>query len=462
MKRLIQNSIISWVIYKLIFRYNKMSKFTLTLLLGAVIAACTVNEKEDAVEAEKQLNFTVEEVASFMSSFKTDSYGMRTHGLEVEDHSVQHNESFYEILARHAFSPQEIYSITNQAASAMEEFKFRPGQKYRTYFAEDSEDDQLERMIWQPNSLDYIVFDLSDDTLQVHKERKEVERRETTITGKISTSLYETLLEAEKSPLLTYKLSEVFAWEIDFFRLRANDEFKVVFEEMYVDGEFVTAGDILAAEFKHMGETYKAFLYDDGEDTGYYDEKGRSVQKALLKAPFEYDQRISSGFSNSRFHPVLKRNMPHHGVDYAAPVGTPVLSVGDGEVLKARYQGANGNIVRIRHNNTYETAYLHLNGFADGIRPGTRVKQGQVIGYVGNTGRSTGPHLDYRLYRDGSAVNPLTVELPSSESIPEEERDQYLAEISGWDNQLEELGIESENEEVASVGTVARTAEALR
>ena len=207
-----------------------------------------------------------------------------------------------------------------------------------------------------------------------------------------------------------------------------------------VDGKPFDVGKVLAASFTHKGDEYKAFYYDSGEHTGYFDEEGGALQKALLKAPFKYSQRISSGFSHNRFHPVLGKNMPHYGVDYAAPLGTPVLATGDGEVIESRYRGANGNIVKIKHNSVYTTAYLHLNGFASGIKKGVRVKQGQVIGYVGRTGRVTGVHLDYRIYVNDQPVNPLRVELPPTKSLTERDLDQFKLYIERYRFQLTQLG----------------------
>lgn len=188
-----------------------------------------------------------------------------------------------------------------------------------------------------------------------------------------------------------------------------------------MDGEPYGVGEIIAANFRNKDNLYNAYYYETVDRAGYFDQNGEGLQKALLKAPFKYSQRVSSGFSHSRFHPVLKKSMPHYGVDYAAPLGTPVIAVGDGEVIEARYRGPNGNIVKIKHNGIYTTAYLHLNGFAPGVRPGKRVKQGQIIGYVGRTGRVTGVHLDYRIYKNDQPVNPLNIDLPPSKALEGEE-----------------------------------------
>lgn len=365
-----------------------------------------------------------------------DDFGFRVDTAKVQDHKVLRNESLYLILDKFDFSAQEIYSATRQARDLIDFRSFKPGQRYRSYASLDS-DQSLKRLVWQPNPLDYVVFDWQD-SLQIYKSSKIVTTQTEAVSAEINSSLYETMVEEGLSPLLAYKLSEIYAWEIDFFSLRSGDSFKMVYEKKFIDDTFFEIGEIKAVEFIHRGETYPAFKYEDEHISGYFDKDGNSVQKALLKAPFKYSQRISSGFSRSRFHPVLKRRIPHYGVDYAAPHGTPVLSVGDGTVTEARYRGANGNIVKVRHNGTYETAYLHLSGFARGIKSGRSVKQGQVIGFVGKTGRVTGTHLDYRIYKNDRPVNPLTVDLPSSESIPDssmeafkEKRDRFMEKLGG-------------------------------
>jgi len=212
-------------------------------------------------------------------------------------------------------------------------------------------------------------------------------------------------------------LSEIYAWTIDFFGLQKGDRYKVYFEKQFVEGKYIELGKIIAADFYHAGDDNYAFYFEQNNQGDYFDEKGNSLQRTFLKAPLRYS-RISSGFSNSRLHPVLKIRRPHHGVDYAAPSGTPVHTVGDGIVVKKGYQKrGGGNYIKIKHNGTYSTTYMHLKGFSKGIAVGKKVKQGDLIGYVGKTGLATGPHLDFRFYRNGKAVNPLKVESPPSKPI---------------------------------------------
>ena len=387
--------------------------FVFGVLLGAIIWGCHPGDTQS--EASKK---TAVNKKDTVVTHTFDSFGLKIDSVEVQEHTIKRNESLYTILDSYNFSPQEIYGVTEQAQKFIDFDDFKPGQTYRTYSYPDNAN-SITKMVWQPNPVDYVVFNWQDDSLAIYEATRPVTNTTTSVSGTIDNSLYQTINNNDASPLLAYKLAEIFAWQINFFGLREGDSFNVLYNKQFVNNEYYGIGEVLAAEFTHRGETYRAYKFNEAETDGYFTETGKSVQKALLKAPFKFSQRISSHFSHSRYHPILKKRMPHYGVDYAAPYGTPVLSVGDGTVTEAQYRGANGNIIKITHNGTYRTAYLHLKGFANGIHPGADVEQGQVIGYVGNTGRSTGTHLDYRLYRNNRPVNPLTVELPSSDSVPD-------------------------------------------
>ena len=417
-----------------IFRLSMKFNLSILVVVCALFSAsCNKTETETAsVKAD-----TLDADTASVEYREYDSFGFRIDTLLIEDHRVQRNESLYLILDKYDFTGQEIYSITKAAEELINTRSFKPGQRYRTYASKENGND-LSRLVWQPNPEDYVVFDLRD-SLRIYKSQKQISVQSRTASAKIENSLYETMLDDNLSPLLAYRLSDIFAWEIDFFRLRDGDAFKVIYEEKYLDDSFYSIGEVLAVEFYHRGERYYAYKFEEGDVSGYYDYEGKSVQKALLKAPFKYGQRISSRFSHSRFHPVLKRRMPHYGVDYAAPHGTPILAVGDGTITEAQYRGANGNIVKIRHNGTYETVYLHLSGFASGIRRGVKVSQGQVIGYVGRTGRVTGTHLDYRIYKNGRPVNPLTIDLPASESVPDSVLSGFMEARKKYDEQLDKV-----------------------
>lgn len=374
-----------------------------------------------------------------------DSYGYVRNQAIIKEAKVKRNESLYIILRSLDVTPEDIYTIEQKSKGKFNIRRIKQNQKYYTYY--DAESGTPLRMVFHETATNYVIFDWQDG-INVKVGAKKIRSEIATAYGTIESSLYETLVDQNVNILLANGLSEIFGWEVDFFRLYKGDKFKVIYEKRFVDDKPYGIGQIIAAEFEHRGEVYDAYFYESEDAYGFYDGVGNSVQKALLKAPFRYSQRISSNFSNNRFHPVLKKRLPHYGVDYAAPLNTPVISVGDGEVIESQYRGASGNIVKIRHNSTYTTAYLHLNGFASGIKKGRQVKQGQVIGFVGRTGRVTGVHLDYRVYKNDRPVNPVKLILPPSKGIANEELEMYKASIESKKEELKKLG---EEEVIAEV-----------
>ena len=230
--------------------------------------------------------------------------------------------------------------------------------------------------------------------------------------------------EKNANPMLAVELSEIYAWSIDFFGLQKGDSIRVIYDEYFVDSVSVGIGEIKGGYFRHMDSDFWAIPFVQDSIMDYYDEEGESLRKAFLKAPLRFS-RISSRFSHSRLHPILKIRRPHRGVDYAAPTDTPIVAIGDGVVTKKSYSRGAGNMIKIKHNSVYSTAYLHLSRYGKGIQNGSYVKQGDVIGYVGSTGLSTGPHLDFRFYKNGSAIDPLKVEAPPVDPVREDNLERY-------------------------------------
>ena len=245
------------------------------------------------------------------------------------------------------------------------------------------------------------------------------EKRILCIGGTIQDNLISSVGEGRGNALLALELSDIFAWDIDFTTdLRDNDTFKIIAEGLYLDGEFKKYGNILSAEFINNGESHHAYKFERDGKTEYFDDKGRSLRKAFFKAPLSF-RRISSAFSNRRFHPILKIYRPHHGLDYAASAGTPVSAVGDGKIVFSGYKGGYGKLIIIRHLNGWKTYYGHLSKIEKNIRKGRKVEQNQVIGYVGATGMAKGPHLHYEIRIGNKSVNPLTVKLPRGKPVPQ-------------------------------------------
>ena len=301
--------------------------------------------------------------------------------------------------------------------------KAKAGKKFTVLCSNDSIE-KAQYFIYEMSSIDYVVFDIRD-TIDVFLGQKEVEVKTREASGKIESSLWNSLVENKMSPALVMELSSIYAWTIDFFRIQKGDYFKVVYEEKYVEGEFIGIGRVYAALFNHANEDFYAFYFEEEENYGdYFDDEGAALRKAFLRAPLNYS-RISSSFSKRRKHPVTGRIKAHLGTDYAAPTGTPILSTANGTVTEARYKRNNGNYVKVRHNSTYSTQYLHMSKIKSGIRPGVYVKQGEVIGYVGSTGLATGPHVCYRFWKNGRQVDPYKQKLPPSKPVKKENLEAY-------------------------------------
>ena len=384
-----------------------------------VQAALSLNEERSAPSektSEKARRRTATparyaaEDAAQLDAFGIDARRFRS----APTQHVQRNETFAEILTAHGVSYAEVTRIARQAAPDFEVRRLGAGKSYRIY--EDAEHGRPRYFVYQPDAIGYTVLDLGGDSVHVRTGERTVQFVRREASGEIRTSLYDALNEAGVNPTLAFDLSEVFAWQIDFYRIRKGDRFDVVYEEKQIDGQTVSLGKILAARFTHRGEPFYGIYFEQDGRGDYFDEDGESLRKALLKAPLRY-RRISSRYTKRRFHPVQKRYKAHLGTDYAAAPGTPVRSVGDGKVLEAGYSRYNGNWVKVRHNTKYTTGYLHFSNIADGIEPGAKVEQGQVIGYVGSTGLATGPHLCYRFWKNGRQVDPLKEEMPSSDPV---------------------------------------------
>jgi len=300
--------------------------------------------------------------------------------------------------------------------------KIAPNKKYTLICDQDSLK-TARALVYEPNPIDYIVFRF-EDTLWVDVCKRDVVILEKTMAGEIETNLSETIENLGISHELTNKFVDIFGWQVDFQRLQKGDKFKLIYEEAQVEGVSVGIKQINGIYFEHSGSPYYAFPFDQGEGIDYFDDEGKSLRKALLKYPIEFT-RISSRYTMNRFHPVQKRWKAHLGTDFAAPTGTPIRSVGDGIIEEAQYKSNNGNYVKIRHNGTYTTQYLHMSGIASGVRAGTKIKQGQTIGYVGSTGLATGPHLCYRFWKNGVQVDALRVELPPSQPVKKDQLEAF-------------------------------------
>ncbi|PKP46108.1 MAG: hypothetical protein CVT94_15750 [Bacteroidetes bacterium HGW-Bacteroidetes-11] len=344
-------------------------------------------------------------------------FGIAVDSLIIIKDEVRSGDNLSSILLKYKIGQQAVEKLVRKSEGIFDVRKIKAGNKYTVLCSNDGLRKAV-YLIYEQSPTRYVVFE-TGDSLHIHTGEKEITVRIRAASGKITSSLWNAVIAAGASPNLAVELSEIYAWSIDFYAIQPGDNFTVFYEELVVDNEQIGMGNISSARFNHAGKDIYAFRYIQDGAVDYFDETGMSLRKAFLKAPLKFS-RISSRFSNSRMHPVLRIRRPHHGVDYAAPKGTPVHSVGSGTVTDVKYAGGAGRMVKIKHNATYSTAYLHLSGYGPGIKTGARVSQGQVIGYVGSTGLSTGPHLDFRFYKNGTPVDPLKVESPPALPVKKE------------------------------------------
>ena len=399
-----------------------MKNYWIILIAAALCAVSCAGSTNNSEEVEKPKNIV---------------YGIDADGYQLDSYKVERGDTWSKILDNHGITTSRIARLDVLTKEICPLRTIRSGHKYTTFTKRDSLGSKLDYLVYEKNQIDYVVFQFTGDTVAVHEGAKPVTilRRKSSAT--INSSLWEATVEADLPPSLAAEMEDIYQWTIDFFGIRVGDSFTVIYDEKFVDTLSVGVGRIWGAKFTHLGKDIYAIPFPQNGKVQYWELDGGSLRKQLLKAPLKFT-RISSGYTKSRFHPVLKKYRPHTGIDYAAPSGTPVRSVADGVVTFRAYKGAGGNTVKIKHPGNLTSGYLHLKGYAKGLKVGSRVSQGQVIGYVGSTGRSTGPHLDFRLWKGSQPINPLKVPQKPSEPIAKENREKFewvrdriVAELEG-------------------------------
>ncbi|MEA3480033.1 MAG: M23 family metallopeptidase [Bacteroidota bacterium] len=388
----------------------------LMVLLGALVVFLSIRygEKE----------YKVEEVEVHADSIHHQyAYGIIIDSLILYKDKIRKNEFLADILQDYGVDYAKIDHLARKSKSVFDVRRMRAGNTFIIISTRDSLR-EVRFFIYESSASDYIVYDLRD-SISIYKGKKEIRRIIATDCGIIQSSLWSIMVDKGTDPNLANELSEIYAWTIDFFGILEGDRYKVVYEKLFVDGQYIGLGKVIAAMFKHYDREYYTYRFLQDSVWDFFDDDGGSMRRTFLKAPLRY-KRISSRYSHSRYHPILKIRRPHHGIDYAAASGTPVHAIGDGVVTFAGWKGQGGRTVKIKHNGTYTTAYLHLSGYGEGVVKGANVKQGQVIGYVGRSGLATGPHLDFRFYRNGQPIDPLKVESPPAKPIDSTYRDTFI------------------------------------
>lgn len=425
---------------------NKIDTIIPVLLgffLSFFLLSCEEEVKEDSVATE------VEEVIP-----PDLQYGYDFNQYEVKNLKIKRGDTFGSILENNGIDYPIVYEILQKIKGKVNIRKLQIGKPYTLLFTKDSIPTP-KAFIYRPDNLGYSVIQLRDSIFG-EEVKKPIRTVELQATGVIESSLYETMLNSGYNSMLTYYLSDVYAWTIDFSRLDKGDRFKVIYTEKFVDDSIsVGIEKIKAAYFEHRGKGLYAYEFESDSIKGivdYFDENAKNLRRAFLKAPVKFS-RISSRYNLKRRIAYYGRVKPHKGTDYAAPVGTPIMATANGKVTQASYTRGNGNFVKIRHNNTYSTQYLHMKRRK--VKVGEFVKQGDVIGWVGMTGNTSGPHVCYRFWRNGRQVDPYKQKLPEAKPISTELKNKFLAHIVPIEDQLNCLSFVDDEIKEESTTTLA-------
>lgn len=411
---------------------KKLLTIALLIILTVTLSITYFNRQ---IEAEPMDEDLVEEQSVEEIIEPEYLYGLSLDEFEIVQDQIKRNQTFADLVNPYNVSLQDIFTIDRISDQVHSVRKLVPKKDYTIFYRQDS----LKRaayFVYEPSATEYIVYQL-EDTLAVYRHEREIKVIEKVMTGVITESLDQAIRDNGGSAALVNAMADLYGWQMDMRTLRKGDWFKLIYEEKVVDGEVIGVGDIIGAEFSHINNSYMAYRYDDGKGFNYYDEKGESMQKAFLRYPVEYS-RISSRYNPTRFHPVLKRTRPHLGTDYAASRGTPIKAAGDGIIIARGWTNGNGNYIKIKHNGTYTTGYLHMSRFGK-FKNGQRVKKGDVIGYVGKTGLATGYHLCFRFWKRGVQVDFLKEKLPAEEPLGDEHLIAFETQVKLINKRLKDI-----------------------
>jgi murein DD-endopeptidase MepM/ murein hydrolase activator NlpD len=410
-------------------RWKRVFLCFLIAVLVFVIFSILLQPGRDTIATDE---LAVPPAPAYKDYFEARQEWLRGHRRARE--SFGGGETFYEIGARHGLSAPAILRIGEVAKPVFDFSRAKPGQIIDIWLS--TKTGNVEKISLHLSAEEMLHVIRMGDEFFSSLARSATLSIPTVITGTVSSCFYESALEKGLPSELAMEFADIFAWDIDFLvDIRPGDSFHAIFHRRYKKGTCVGHGQVIAATFVNHNKVHESFYFIDTDGrAGYYDRNGKSLRKAFLKSPLRY-RRISSYFSSRRFHPILKIYRPHYGVDYAAPAGTPVESVGDGRVTFIGWKRGYGRYIRVRHTHVYQTGYGHLSGFARGLEKGSRVRQGDVIGYVGSSGLATGPHLDFSMLKNGRFINPLTVKSPSAEAL----RGSDKARFNNVVNRVEEL-----------------------
>ncbi len=399
---------------KLLVKYGWMAVTAIAMIAAAAVLIVDCSRKGRDKTAEEEPEKVVPTL-----------YGIPYESYELVEAAVERNETMGKILNAFGIGPGMVYRIEQACKDTFDLRKVKAGNKYTAFLTADTTGNRtLSHLVYEKDQINYVTISMLGDSICVCNGCKPVRTERLHADAEITSSLWNAIVNNDLPAALAAEMEDIFGWSIDFFGIQPGDSFEVIYEQRYVDTMKVGIGRVWGSVFHHAGRSNYAIPFKQDGKVAYWDENGNSLKKAFLKAPLKFT-RISSRFSNARLHPIYRVYRPHHAVDYAAPSGTPVHAVADGVVTSRGWAGGGGNTIWIKHARGYETGYLHLRGFASGISTGSRVKQGQTIGYVGSTGTSTGPHLDYRVRVNGKPIDPLKIPQEPGEPIRKGDRDAF-------------------------------------
>ncbi len=402
-------------------------KYLFFLLLSIILVSCNDKETQKPIKKTKPIII---------------DYGLKFDDFKVVKDSVKKGDTFGTILEKFDIQNRNVFDIVAQVQGTFDVRKIQVDKKYYAFLNKKNKKN-LEVLVYVQDRINYLVVDFRDTTqVVVMSKAKPTTIKRRTIATELDGSLSETLDKVGVDARLAVNLANIYAYSIDFFKTQKGDKFAVTIHEKYIDDSIYVGVDSLeAAYFEYKGKNIYAFPYQlKGKKIEYYDDQGKGLKNMFLKAPLDYF-RISSRFSGKRFHPVQLRWKAHNGTDYAAPHGTPIKTTASGIIERTGYTSGNGNFVKVKHNSTYATQYLHMSKIL--VRKGQRVQQGQVIGRVGSTGLATGPHVCYRFWKNGIQVDPLRMKLPNTEPMDRSEINKYLAYIKPLKAELDNAKIKT-------------------
>ncbi|MEM0992303.1 MAG: peptidoglycan DD-metalloendopeptidase family protein [Bacteroidota bacterium] len=440
--------------------YERTNVYSLILIAVVLLSASLstyflLQNKDNKTHLQANLNPS-EPIACFPITVPNLKYGFALDTFQVTEGTIESGMFFGDILNQHKVDYANIEAIVRNTKDVFDVGKLRVDRKFMVLTSDTTQ--AADYLIYEPSVYEYIVFDIKNKSAKV--EKRPILTEERVSAGQIESSLWNAMVDNGMSFDLAARMEDALQWSLDFHHVQKGDQFKLVYDENYIEGASVGVGDLYAAYYKTGEDEYHAIYFksENEEQEGFYDLKGQPMKKGFLRSPVKY-ARISSRYNLRRFHPILKRTRPHYGTDYAAPYGTPIYAVGDGVVSRSGYTKGNGKFVKIKHDDTYQTQYLHMQKFAKGMKVGKHVKQGEVIGYVGSTGLATGPHVCFRFWMNGKQVNHLALKFPPAKPLPEaympafeQIRDSYLADLAAVDFPEQVTETEADKQEGSVVG----------